>query len=379
MRPAAAALIVSLPLAATTLRQAPPATEGGWITDTARVAGTATASGIALESGMAYRPDWTLGDGTIELRLGEPTGAFAGVAFRMSSSSDYDIIYFNATSDGDRWAGLQYQPVFQGETTWQLYYRDGYRATLPATTSRTPHVRIVIAGGRADVFVDEAAQPVLRVPALKRDAQPGHVGVWSAGGPSGTSVLFSDLRIDAHRVPLPEVASQETASDGQLVRWRLSDRMDAPGGVRAPRALPATLDWRHARVADAERDGTVNLTKVIGNSAGPQRVNVFGGAGWGLAYAETVLVSDRAARVPLSLAYSDGVGVYLNGERLYAGDNSIDSRYPGSLGAIGGENDTVDLPLRAGRNELVLCVTDKAFGWGFKARLDRGDVKIRIE
>lgn len=35
--------------------------------------------------------------------------------------------------------------------------------------------------------------------------------------------------------------------------------------------------------------------------------------------------------------------------------------------------DTVDLPLHAGRNELVLAITDKAFGWGFRAKLDSVD------
>lgn len=31
--------------------------------------------------------------------------------------------------------------------------------------------------------------------------------------------------------------------------------------------------------------------------------------------------------------------------------------------------EAVDLPLRAGDNEFMLAITDKAFGWGFRARL----------
>jgi hypothetical protein len=35
---------------------------------------------------------------------------------------------------------------------------------------------------------------------------------------------------------------------------------------------------------------------------------------------------------------------------------------------------TVELPLNRGANELVLAVTDRAFGWGFRARLDDKNV-----
>ena len=43
------------------------------------------------------------------------------------------------------------------------------------------------------------------------------------------------------------------------------------------------------------------------------------------------------------------------------------------LGLVGNESETIDLRLHAGRNELVLAVTDKAFGWGFRAKIDSLD------
>jgi len=47
---------------------------------------------IALLSGMATRPDLRLRDGVIEFDLAPPTERFAGVAFRMHSSADYEIV-----------------------------------------------------------------------------------------------------------------------------------------------------------------------------------------------------------------------------------------------------------------------------------------------
>jgi hypothetical protein len=47
------------------------------------------------------------------------------------------------------------------------------------------------------------------------------------------------------------------------------------------------------------------------------------------------------------------------------------------LGVVGREGETVPLRLHPGDNEVVLAVVDKAFGWGFRARLDSlGAVRV---
>ena len=55
---------------------------------------------------------------------------------------------------------------------------------------------------------------------------------------------------------------------------------------------------------------------------------------------------------------------------MYAGDNRTDVRGKNQLGLVSYEAETVPLRLHAGDNEIVLAVADKAFGWGFRARLD---------
>jgi len=59
----------------------------------------------------------------------------------------------------------------------------------------------------------------------------------------------------------------------------------------------------------------------------------------------------------------------LNGTRVFTGRND-DSRGANNLGIVGPETEFVDLALRAGDNDIVLAITDRAFGWGFRARLD---------
>jgi hypothetical protein len=346
-----------------------------WNLEHASVASTSapTRDGLHLLRGMAYRPDLSFENGTIEFELGAPGSMFAGVAFRMASTADYEIVYFRSSDDRTRWAGIQYQPVFAGETTWQLYHGPEYERSLPTQMGSTLRVRVAFAGDQMDVYLNDSVTPVLRVDELKRTPAAGAVGFWAVTPDGGRGTEIRNLRIDTTRVLSVRERFPAETSARQLVRWRVSDRVDAPDGVHAPAALPSGLPFDTWPVVTAETSGLVNLTKAIGNPAGRQSTNVFGGAGWGMAYAALAIDSRVERTVHLTISYSDGIGVYLNGRRLYAGDNSSDSRYEGYLGIVGNELETVDLPLLAGRNELVLAVTDKAFGWGFRAKLDTLD------
>jgi hypothetical protein len=345
--------------------------DSSWVVDRATLPSSQSpsATSLPLVRGIAYRRDWTLRDGTIEFQISPPGSVHAGVAFRMASTADYEIVYFSASDDGTRWRAMQYQPVFAGETTWQLYYREGYRAVIPAEISGALRVRLVFSGTRADVYLNGGRTPLLQVHDLKRDPASGSVGFWTTSPATvTTATVFSGIATSAS-VPILDPLPAETAPDTQLMRWHVSPRYPSPGQVDPPLEPPA-VDVDRWPVVQAEASGLVNLTRAIGNPAGPQSVNVFGGAGWGLAYAHVSIDAAVARHARLFVAYSDGIGVYLNGERRYAGYNLDPGRSPDANGSVNGEMDAVDLPLRAGRNDLVLAITDRAFGWGFKARLD---------
>jgi hypothetical protein len=357
------------------------ASDDGWNTARATVVAgtTATPTRIALARGMALREGVSLADGTIEADLDAPRASqFAGLAFRAANTADYEIVYFRG--DAGRWQEVQYQPVFDGEPTWQLYWGPGYNADLPADLAPQDaplHVKIVFAGTRADVYVNHASQPVLRVPELKHAPQAGQVGVWVAGDRTAQTVFAgyaAESRVDATLEPL----AQRPPRPGQIMSWRVSARLASPDTIAGPVAL--SVEHRQAlsagKEARAESDGLLNLSRVVGNPAGPQVVNVLGGAGWGLALASATLTATHAHTARLRLGYSEGIGVFLNGRRVFTGTNPYASP---NLGRVAADASTVDLPLRRGANELVLAVTDRAFGWGFLARIDGdGDVVASV-
>ena len=340
---------------------------------------TPTRDAIRVTNGIAVLGGASIHDGTIDVDLPAPRALgsqFAGIAFRMASTADYEVVYFRAADDGLRWTDMQYQPVFEGETTWQLYSGDGYEATLPrpadVRTAGAIHVRLVIVGTRADVYVDSMATPILRIRELKREPATGGIGVWAIS-PKGAWAEFRGLTVSSDVAVAPSPRPPIVTPRGQIMRWGVSERLRAPNdSVMGPRAL--TSEMRRALLAgqlvDAEATGLVNLTRAIGNPAERQAINVFGGARYGMALASETLTSDRARAVTLHFGYSDGLSIFLNGALVYTGRNDYGYRYRTDIATLNRDADAVVLPLRAGKNELIFAITDKAFGWGFAARLE---------
>ena len=93
--------------------------------------------------------------------------------------------------------------------------------------------------------------------------------------------------------------------------------------------------------------------------------------GMKMVYARTTIDSERDEVRKLAIGYSDDVSVFLNGEILYRGRSAQNFRDPGFLGIVSVENDAIYIPLKKGRNELMLAVSELGGGWGFVCRLER--------
>ena len=120
----------------------------------------------------------------------------------------------------------------------------------------------------------------------------------------------------------------------------------------------------------AEESGLVNLNAVF--AAQPPQ-------GPFTAYARTFIDASAARRMLAGIGYSDDVTVLVNGEPIYSGINGWNARTPDFISFVNADFERVWLPLKAGRNEIVLAVTDnQIFGWGFAMkRLEPQEPGIR--
>ncbi|GJG89354.1 hypothetical protein tb265_45350 [Gemmatimonadetes bacterium T265] len=307
--------------------------------------------------GFALLPDVDLADGLVEFDVRSTT--FPAVVFHAHSPEEYETVYLRMDRSGQPDA-LQYSPVFRRFLPWRLY-PDG-QAAAPLDTARPTHVRLEVRGRTARVTVDRAAAPQLVV-ALRHPAQGGAVGVWNSSG----TQRFSHFRYAAlSGAPKAEADFARTgpAAPGALTAWGLSPLLIGAtlDGYRAP-ARDSARGWRPIT---ADADGLVNVSRYYSALASEGHVTPVA--------ARTVLTRGRAGAARLAFGYCDRAAVFLNGQRVFAGTLPLrrGGDFPRMLA-----RDTVPLPLRAGRNDLVVVTTgntygDRNGGWGFVARLVPG-------
>jgi hypothetical protein len=310
---------------------------------------------LFLARGIALMNDVAFGDGAIEFDValhGNPS--FAGVVFRAESDIDYELIYVRPQRSRQPDA-LQYSPMFGDQEAWQLYYGAGYTAAAELPVNRWVHVRLVVAGYSARVYVDNAAEPQLVVTDLKRRWARGRVGLWGRSGGAN----FSNFSVTPAATSAPAERIVPPPPTGTVAHWRVSPAFDAT--VVDPLAMPAggaaAATWEQVAT---EPSGVVNIARY--------RRKVT--AGRDVVFAKTTVRSARAQRVRLTFGYSDEASIFLNGRLLFNGDAGYLTRDAVYLGTLTLGHDAVYLDLVAGDNELMIGVTEAFGGWGLAARVE---------
>jgi hypothetical protein len=328
---------------------------------------------LKLAKGFAYVRDLDLQNGTIDADMAfSKEGEFLGLAFRVQSEDDYELFFLRSGLSGDR-EGLQYTPSFHGANAWQIYNLPTYAgAGEYPSDDQWFHLRVVVAGLEAKLYLNNATQPSLVIPDLKQGYSRGSIGFWGqSGGGYISNVIYT-----------PDNASytaelKQEFVPGTLTDWQLSESFDA--GDRDPATYPDVRSLKWEKVV-AENPGMVVIQRYRrdpnilpqnqpGTMAGTTKIadRVPGSK---FVYARTFIHADADQVRKLHIGYSDTVVVYLNGRPVYAGNNTIGAREHGFLGLLNPDNDAVYLQLKEGDNELMLAVTEFFGGWGFICRLD---------
>lgn len=325
-------------------------------------------SALRFRSGSAIRRDVLFQDGTIELDIAT-TGdrAFVYVQFRMEADG-HEEFYFRPHKSGLPDA-IQYTPVMNGEGNWQLYHGDGGTAAADFPDNVWTHVKLVVSGTKAAVFIGDVSEPQLVVEHLARTPKPGYIALRSflatemPDNAYPTSYSNVVIRPNVVDFDFPDVAAEVAAPQGMVSEWSISEPFKTPEG---PVVTLPPLERETWRKVATEPSGLLLLFRHV---ARPER-------GRATLYARLTLSSAREQRVPLDLGYSDEVTVFLNGNALLYADDSYSFDRPRRDGLIGLDQTTVFLPLKAGDNDLVLAVTDGFGGWGLMGKLEASDVKI---
>jgi hypothetical protein len=316
-------------------------------------------------------------DGTIEydMAIGE-RGNFFGAAFHAATPTDAEVVMFRVGQSGTSEA-VQYAPALNGvAAAWQVYHGEGSNAAATLARDEWLHVRLVLAGDVARVYLRDEAEPMLTVPRLA-GVDGTQFGVW--GSAFGRGAWFSNVRYTAAESAVARTPAPPPPR-GTITDWELSEAIDA--SLLTPDTLPTEVQLRTQVKWDrvrAEPQGWVLVNRyrrqpnaalpIDPETRQPLVDSIVGGrvTGAKVVFARTTIDAPQRSVRRLSITYSDGAVVYLNGQPLFSGMNPGGLNDP--LAHMPRAGQDVYLPLRKGRNELVLAVTEYTGGWAFAARL----------
>ncbi|MBS1796149.1 MAG: hypothetical protein JSS81_20015 [Acidobacteria bacterium] len=326
---------------------------------------------LALDGAAAVVKDLELRDGVIDVDVATPASrGFFGIQFRIANDgADAEWIYLRQHKSGAPDA-MQYTPVLNTGLNWQLYNGPGFTGAVEIPKNEWFHLRLEITGAQARLFVKDMNRPALVVDDLKSGVQKGLVALAVLTG----ETYFSNFEV-RETPPAPWERHLPPMPAGTLTKWSLSPAFDAlaRNPERAPEpAEMKTIEWQ---TVEAEAPGIVAINRY---RASPHPRVTFANdfakrlepqPGAKLVYARTEIDAARDEIRRLSIGYSDEVSVFLNGRIIYRGRSAQYFRDPAFLGIVNPENDTLYLPLKKGRNELLLAVSELGGGWGFICRL----------
>lgn len=322
---------------------------------------------IHLDGGAATLKDFEMRDGVVDVDVSTPASrGFFGIQFRIEGDNA-EWVYMRQHKSGAPDA-MQYTPVLNTGLNWQIYNGPGFTGAVDVPKDVWFHLRLVVAGAQAKLYVNDMNKPALVMHDLKTGIQKGRVALAVLTG----ATYFSNFEIRT----TPDAPWERRAPPvppGTLMKWSLSPSFDAL--ARNLERAPAEGDAVRWQDVEAEPPGFVVINRYR-ESPHPRVTfaNDFSKRlepqpGMKVVYARTVIDSDREQLKKLYVGYSDDVSIFLNGRVLFRGRSAQNFRDPAFLGIINPENDAVYLPLKKGKNELMLAVSELGGGWAFICRL----------
>lgn len=303
---------------------------------------------LYLRAGNAWLQGVEFQDGVIEFDVAAPAAqGFHGLRFRAVDRFNHEHVYLRPHLSGKPDA-VQYNPIFNGVSGWQMYSDPRYALPATITPDRWVRVRVGVRGRRMEMTID--GEPLV-FPDLVRDPVSGGVALNS----STSEARFANFVIRPGADPgfsdepgAPEVPPEP----GTVVRWRVSEPFPeevVDGVAQLPPAARRGHDW--ATLA-ADVRGIANIAKLRARRDGSNTV-----------FAAVTLRADEACTAHVRIGFSDRVRAFLNGRQLFAGADEYgtrDYRFLGTMGLF----DELFLPLEEGDNELWLAVSENFGGWG---------------
>lgn len=269
--------------------------------------------------------------------------SFAGIVFGAIDSNNFELVYISADNEWNL-PNLQYDPVMNGSSTWQIYHGPRYQALVPVPSEEWVKLSLRVHPDHVAIYIGEAAEPHLIIPKLQlAEAPNGKIGMWGS-----SQSYMRNLSIEAiESTPYIEQISdaQQQVDDMLVTEWMVSK----PYNIASP--FVPEGPWFKAHVED---NGVLNLNRLYTSEKGTA-VQVK---------CSFYLAEGRETR--LSYGFSDRLRLWVNDKELYEGEWKWHSPGEKTDGRIRFDYASVPIQWRTGWNTIAAEVTSEEvlFGWG---------------
>lgn len=304
---------------------------------------------IYLQAGSIALKDANFLNGTIEYDIYmKETRGFPGVYFRTNGSNS-EQFYIRPHQSGNPDAN-QAIGLINGISAWQLYFGPKYSFPYKYPVDEWMHVKIVVDGDKAQVYLDNADKPNLSWK-LFHEAKSGGVS-FTGSGVSGMHLANIKINSNTHNIKNFNPGERKQI-EGAISQWEISDKFEEKllNETNALRSVIANRKWGDKIVL--EEGVAANISRKV-----QLRNNQLGNT----VFAKITITATKDETKLFEFGYSDRVVVILNGQPIYKGNNGFrtrDYRYLGTIGLF----DAVYLNLKKGKNTLLMAVSENFGGW----------------
>ena len=303
-------------------------------------------------------------NGTIEFDLFlKNVQMFPGVRFR-GNGNNAEEFYVRPHLSGKP-DGTQAGAVINNITPWQLYFGPRYSFAHEYKYDDWTHVKLVVNGTKAQVYLDNSEKPHHSWN-LFLEPKEGYI-ILTGGFREG--VHIADVKIDKTKTDIIDFNPIDREPiEGIITEWEISDMFDR-NLLNDPNNIQPVINGREWKDRIGVDEGTAaNIARVH---------NLYNGQVGETVFARITIDSDKDQLKLFEFGYSDDVIAILNGQPIYKGTNlykSRDYRYLGTIGLF----DAIYLPLKKGKNTLLMAVSENFGGWLVTGRFtDQNGIKIK--
>lgn len=261
--------------------------------------------------------------------------SYVGLVFGAADSANFNLIYVSADNEWDL-PNLQYDPVMNGSSTWQIYHGSNYQALVSVPPENWVTLTLKVQGSQASVYVGNAPEPNLVIPYSRfGENSQEKVGVWGTSDSYIRNLTIE--QIDLNMTIAEKSVQVKQHEKGLITNWMIKKK-------------PESI-WNKVQV---EENGTLNLNQYYTSEKDE------------VVLAQSSFYLSEGKETLLKFGFSDHLKLWVNDVEVFEGEWVWIT--PGTIsdGRIRLDQSILPITWRSGLNIIRAEITsiEEMYGWG---------------